>query len=188
MVLDDQSPDGTGGWPTRSAANTRAGCQVLHRTGPARPGRLLPRRLSPRDPQRRRLRLPDGRRPVARSEVPARHDRRGRGRRRSRDRLALPERHQRRELAAAPDHPELVRQLLHPHRHRPAAARHHHRLSLLAARGARHGCRSTASSRTATRSCSTSRSWPPTPGCGSSSRRSSSSSAGRARRSCRAAC
>ena len=67
-------------------------------------------------------------------------------------------------------------------------ARHHHRLSLLAARRRSRGCRSTRSSRRATPSCSTSRSWPPTPACGSRSRRSSSSSAGRAPRSCRAAC
>ncbi len=86
------------------------------------------------------------------------------------------QRHQRRELAAAPHHPQLVRQLLHPHGHRPAHARHHHRLSLLAPRRRSPSCRSIASSPTATRSCSTSRSWPPTPACGSSSRRSSSSS------------
>ena len=67
-------------------------------------------------------------------------------------------------------------------------ARHHHRLSLLAPRSRSPSCRSIASSPTATRSCSTSRSWPPTPACASSSRRSSSSSGGRARRSCRAAC
>ena len=57
-------------------------------------------------------------------------------------------------------------------------------LALLAGRG----CRSTRSCRTATPFSSTSPSSPPSPACGSSSRRSSSSNAGRGRRSCRAAC
>ena len=56
--------------------------------------------------------------------------------RRPGDRLALSQRHQRRELAAAAHHPQSVRQLLRPHHHRPWLAGQHRRLPLLAPRGA----------------------------------------------------
>ena len=46
------------------------------------------------------------------------------------------QRHQRRQLAAPPHHPEPLRQPLHPHRHRPRRPRLHDRLPLLAARRA----------------------------------------------------
>ena len=83
-----------------------------------------------------RSHLPDGRRPLARPRVPAGADRRGRDGRR-RDRLALPARRQRRELAAAPHLPEHLRQPVHPGRDPVVGERLHQRLPLLAARGAR---------------------------------------------------
>ena len=189
MVLDDQSPDGTGKVADELGVEvSRAACRRCIAPGQRGLG------VSYLEGFHRAIESDYDF--VCQMDADLSHDpkylpamiERGRRRRRSRDRLAISQRHQRGELAAAPHHPEPVRQLLHPHRHRPAHARHHDRLSLLAPRHRWRSCRSIASSPTATRSCSTSRSWPPTPACASSSRRSSSSSGARARRSCRAAC
>ena len=109
--IDDSSPDGTGEVADALAREHpgRVARDAPH--GPARPGPVVPRRL-PRSAvdDRRRRRLPDGRRPVARPAVPAGADRGGRARRGPGDRLALPAGRQRRELAAAPHDAQRVRQ------------------------------------------------------------------------------
>ena len=84
---------------------------------------------------RRRRRLPDGRRPLARSARTCRDCIAATGRRRPRHRLALRARRRDRELAAAPAAPQPVRQPLHPHRH--AAARRATARAATAAGGAR---------------------------------------------------
>ena len=83
--------------------------------GRTRPRPLVPRRLSRGDSERRRLRVSDGRRPLARSQVPAVARRRGAVGRRAGDRIALRRGRQGRELAAAAEDAERVRQLVHPH-------------------------------------------------------------------------
>ena len=107
----------------------------------ARARTLLHRRPAARDCGRDGgLRLPDGRRPLAQSGLSARSRGRG-GDARPRDRLALPERRQRRQLAAASDVSQRVRQPLHPAR--DAACRRATARADSAAGGARRwrGCR-----------------------------------------------
>ena len=102
--------------PTRSPPSIRAASRSCTAPGRAASGRSYIDGLQQAIAHdRRRPDLPDGRRPLAQSRVPAGARRRG-GRLRRRDRLALPERRQRRELAAAPDLPQRVRQPLHPRR------------------------------------------------------------------------
>ena len=67
LVIDDGSPDGTGEIADRLAREHPGGSSVMHRTGLRGPGPVVPRRLSRGARKRRRFRLPDGRRPVARS-------------------------------------------------------------------------------------------------------------------------
>ena len=100
-----------------------------------------------------RVDLPDGRRSVARSRLSA-GARRGNRHLRCRHRFPLPSRHQRRELAAAAPDPEHGGQPVHPRGHGDDRPGLHERVPLLAARGARAACRSTASSPMATRSSS----------------------------------
>ena len=150
-----------------------------HRAAPhrqARPGPLVPRRDARGAGHRRRVHLPDGRRPVARSEVRARPGGRRR-RRRHRHRLALPAGRQRGQLAAAAADPQHVRQLVRAHHHRHAGPRLHRRLPLLAAPGDRRAAARSASSRTATRSRSRRCSSPSRPAAPWARCRSSSSSA-----------
>ena len=99
--------------PARSPTSSRdsirgasTSCIVMRST---RPGTVLSRRVSHRDRERRRRRVPDGRRPVTRSEVPAVADR-GHGGRGSRHRLALHPRRRGRELAIPPRDVERFRQ------------------------------------------------------------------------------
>ena len=102
--------------PTRWRASMPGRIEVMHRTGPRGLGRSYIDGLQQGDrAARRRSDLPDGRRPLAQPRVPA-GARRGRGRPRRRHRVALPERRQRRELAAAPNLPQRLRQPLHPRR------------------------------------------------------------------------
>ena len=99
-----------------------------------------------------------------------------------RGRLALHARHQRRQLAAAPHHPVVLRQRLHPVGDRPRRQRLHQRLSLLAARGAGEAA---ARSHRLGWLCLRRRGDVPgrgDTGCASPSRRSSSSSGARGRR------
>ena len=87
LVLDDGSPDGTGQIADELARQyPGASTSCIDRS--TRAGTLLSRRVSHRDRERRRRRVPDGRRPVTRSEVPAVADR-GHGGRGSGHRLAL---------------------------------------------------------------------------------------------------
>ena len=111
--------------------------EVMHRTGQARARPVVHRRPAARRSRwtDAELDLPDGRRPLAQPGVPSRADGGG-GQRRRRHRLALSERRQRRELAAAPDLSQHVRQSLHPRGDAAVAERLHQRLPLLAARGA----------------------------------------------------
>ena len=92
------------------------------------------------------------------------------------------------ELAAAPHHPERVRQPLHPRHHGLATDGLHERLSAAGAARRWRSCRSTASSPTATRSWSRCSSRRTGAARESAKCRSSSSSDGWACRSCRAAC
>ena len=136
MVIDDGSPDGTGALADAARRGQR---RPAHRAAPhrqARPGPLVPRRDARGDGHRRRVHLPDGRRPLARSEVRARPGGRRR-RRRHRHRLALPAGRQRGQLAAAAADPQHLRQLVRAHHHRHAGPRLHRRLPLLAAPGDR---------------------------------------------------
>ena len=135
LVIDDQSPDGTGRLAEELAVRHPGRLRRDAPHGPARPGRVLSRRLQARGRIGRRSRRADGRRPLARPAVPAGDDR-GDGRSGSRGRLALSARHQRRELAAASHHPLVLRQRLHPVGDRPRSQRLHYRLSMLAARSA----------------------------------------------------
>ena len=80
-------------------------------------------------------------------------------------RLALSERRQRRQLAAAPDLSQHVRQPLHPRRDAAVGERLHQRLPLLAARGAGAVAARRRWSRTATPSSSRCCSTPPGSGC-----------------------
>ena len=144
MVVDDSSPDGTGEVADELAREFPGRVEVLHRTGTTRPRPLLHRGAAARARPHRGLRLPDGRGPVARSEVPARD---GREALRGPHDLVIGSRYlhgvsvvnwplQRID-------PQHVRQPLHPRRHAAAGRRLHQRLPLLAARGAGAGCRST---------------------------------------------
>ena len=99
----------------------------------ARAGPLVSRRHARGASDRRRGRVPDGRRSLARSQVPARSDC-GLQPRRHRDRLALSAGRQRRELAAAPLDPQHLRQLVRAHGDRHEGARLHRRVPVLAAR------------------------------------------------------
>ena len=106
--------------PTSWRRESRGRIEVLHRTGPRGLGLRVHRRPAPRARDRRRRDRPDGRRPLARSEVPAGSRRRARALR-PRDRIALSARRQRRELAAPPHRAQRVRESLHPARHRAVA-------------------------------------------------------------------
>ena len=136
IVVDDDSPDGTGAIADELAAEFRRPGVGDSSHGRARPGPLARRGTQARAVGRRRSDFPDGRGFLPRSEISAR-DGRGRGGRRSRARIPLPARRQRRELAAAPNHPQQLRQSLHPSGHRARADRLHDRIPMLAARGAR---------------------------------------------------
>ena len=154
LVVDDGSPDGTG---QIADALARGVSRARRGHAPHRPARA---RASYVDGLRHALEATDAdlicqmdadcrtiRSTCRRSSAAARDAR-------PRDRLALPERRQRRELAAPPDHAERVRESLHPRRspaRRPATAR-----AATAAGGARRsrGCRSIRWCRTATRSSS----------------------------------
>ena len=105
-------------WPTRWRASIPGRVEVMHRTGPRGLGRSYVDGLQRALATDAELDLPDGRGPVARPRVSAGARRRGR-RLRPRDRLALSERRQRRELAAAPHLPQRLREPVHPRRHRP---------------------------------------------------------------------
>ncbi len=80
MVLDDQSPDGTGAVADALGVEYPGRVTVLHRTGQRGLG------VSYLEGFQRAIAgdwdfvVPDGRRPVARSEVPARDERDGRQR------------------------------------------------------------------------------------------------------------
>ena len=137
LVVDDQSPDGTGEVADALAREYPGRVEVMHRTGAPRPWAVVPRRhpvgarSSPSTSSARWTRtcrtiprhLP---RLIAASRA-----------RRRRDRLALRAGRRGRELAAAAAAAQPVREHLHPHGHAPERARLHQRLSLLAARGAR---------------------------------------------------
>ena len=114
LVVDDGSPDGTGEIADALAAEHPGRVEVMHRTGKRGLGRSyidgLRHALATTDAE---LDLPDGRGPLAQSRIPAGAHRGGRARRRG-DRLALSERRQRRQLAAAPDLSQHVREPLHP--------------------------------------------------------------------------
>ena len=56
MVLDDQSPDGTGKVADELGVKYPGRVFALHRTGQRGLGRVVSRRLSPRDRERLRLR------------------------------------------------------------------------------------------------------------------------------------
>ena len=113
LVVDDGSPDGTGEIADELAAAIRRPRRGHAPHGPARSRPRVRRRPAARARDRRRRHRPDGRRPLARSEVSARP---GRGARalRSGDRIALSARRQRRELAAPPHRAQRVREPLHP--------------------------------------------------------------------------
>ena len=72
MVVDDQSPDGTGAIADALATEYPGRVMVVHRTGKRGLGRSYVEGLQIAIKERRRPDLPDGRRLVARSEVPAR--------------------------------------------------------------------------------------------------------------------
>ena len=103
LVIDDNSPDGTG----RARRPARRRARLRRRPPPRAEGRPrpgVPRRLPARARRRRRARARDGLRLLARPERRAAPDRGGRGRRRPRARLALRPRRRRSEnwgLAAA---------------------------------------------------------------------------------------
>ena len=78
MVLDDQSPDGTGKIADELGVKFPGRVLALHRTGHAASGCRISRAFVARS-RATRLRRPDGRRPLARSQGPAGHDRAGRG-------------------------------------------------------------------------------------------------------------
>ncbi len=165
LVIDDGSPDGTGADRRRDRDGER---RPPVGDAPHRQARAGPSRTSTAS----RAALATDADLVCQMDADLSHDPkylpdlvRGRGRKRRRHRLALPAGRQRRQLAAATPHAQPVRQLVHPHRHRPARPRLHGRVT--AAGGARRsaGCRSTPSSPTATRSWSRRCSWRWTPGC-----------------------
>ena len=118
--------------PGRGQRRTPHG-DASHR--PARARTFLRGRHAGRRAHRRALRLPDGRRPVARSrrsDTAASRRRHGG----SRHRLALRAGRHAAQLAAPPPLAERVRQLVRARRHGPADPRLHERLPLLAARAA----------------------------------------------------
>ena len=79
LVVDDGSPDGTGAIADRLAAEHPGRVEVMHRTGARGLGRsYIDGLLHAHHGRARRLHLPDGLRPVARSGVPAGAGRRGR--------------------------------------------------------------------------------------------------------------
>jgi dolichol-phosphate mannosyltransferase len=87
LVVDDNSPDGTGALAEAAAAELGQIEVLTGRQGRARSG--VPAGLGPRPRAGLRRPRPDGRRPLARPGDPADAPRRHRGRRRRRHRLAV---------------------------------------------------------------------------------------------------
>ena len=137
LVVDDSSPDGTGKLADDLAAQDPR-VHVLHREAEAGPRPRLPGRAAARARARRRLRDPDGRRLLAPARDAARAARRDRAAGRG-ARLALPERHHRRELADRAHPDQLLRQLVRAQGDGAADQRHHRRLPLHPPRAARAG-------------------------------------------------
>ena len=137
LVVDDDSPDGTGAMADELAAAHPGEVEVLHR--PVREG-LGPAYLAGFERAlvgRRGLRVRDGRRPLARPggpRAPAR--RRARRRRRPRAGLALRARRRRRRLGRHPAHRQPRRVVVRAARPGPAGARPHGRLQVLSGRRA----------------------------------------------------
>ena len=162
LVVDDGSPDGTGADCGRARRRSIPGrVEVMHRTGKRGLGRSyidgLRHAMASTDAELICQMDADlSHNPEYLPALAAATAQRGR-----RDRIALSERRQRRELAAAPDLPQHVREPVHPGGHGTLADRLHQRVPVLAPRSARSGCRSTRWCRTATRSwsrcCSTRR-------------------------------
>ena len=135
LVVDDGSPDGTGQIADALAARHPGRVEVLHRQGPRGLG------LAYVDGLKRALETDAD--AIGQMDADLSHDPKylpdlvaGARPARSRHRIALPARHQRRELAAPPDRAERVRQSLHPRRDGRLRHRLHERLSRLAARRA----------------------------------------------------
>ncbi len=187
LVVDDQSPDGTGEVADGLARAHPGRLDVMHRTGQRGLGRSYIDGIAWGIQRARRRHLPDGRGSVARSASSAGADCRGRTRGR-RDRLALCAWRRDRQLAGAPAAAQPPREHLHPADHAAERPRLHERLPLLAARRARrhaarplHLRRLLVSGRDAVCRRRTGRR-------GSPKCRSRSSSGGWANRSCRARC
>ena len=186
LVVDDGSPDGTGEIADELAVEIPGRVEVMHRTGQRGLGRsymdglrnAIARPAASISSARWTPTCRTTRSICPRSQPRPRDARPG-------DRIAVPERRQRRELAAPPHLPQHVREPLHPHRDRPDAERLHERLSLLAARGARAAAARRDGRRTAMRSSSRCCTRHTGAAAGSAKCRSSSSNARRATRRCR---
>ena len=158
LVVDDQSPDGTGDARRRTGAPASGPHRGAAPHEEPRARAVVRRRPEARDSRTRGRHLPDGRRPVARpgAAAPAH---RGREPRRRRDRVALCSRRRDRELAEAASAAQPVRERVHPDR-----SRAWRRTTARAATGAGGAtrwprCRSIGSSPTAIRSSSRCCSW-----------------------------
>ena len=180
LVVDDNSPDGTGAIADAIAAADPQ-VSVLHRTSKEGLGAAYLHGF--------RVALDRGYDVIGEMDADGSHQPEqlhrlldGAARRRPGDRLALGPRRQHRQLAAAPPAALAWRQLLHPHAARDRRARRHCRLPPVPPYDARAARRSRRSPPWATSSRPTSRSGRCGPGCASSRCRSSSSSASAATR------
>ena len=153
IVLDDNSPDGTGEIADGLAAADPQ-VRVVHRAAQAGPRPGLPRRLRDRPRRGLRRRRRDGRRRLAPARAAARAPRRA-GRRRPRHRRPLGQGRRGAQLAAAPQGALGRRERLHQGDARHARQRRDRRLPRLPHERAAHDGPGTASSRRATASRST---------------------------------
>ena len=165
LVIDDNSPDGTGAIADGLAAEL-PWVEVLHRAGKEGLGTGVHRRVPPRARGRGRARARDRLRLLPRPGGGAPPDRGLRGRRRSRARLALGRGWRHRQLGARAHVRLARRQLLRPHDPRRRRARPDGRLQVLPPRRPRDDRLSTRSRPRGTGS----RSRRPTAPCGPGSR------------------
>ncbi len=131
MVVDDQSPDGTGQLADALAVEFPGRVEVMHRTGQRGLGRSYVDGL--------RRALQSDATLICQMDGDWSHDPQylpamiaACGTQRRRHRIAISARRLGGELATAPHHPERVRQPLHPRHHGIATDGLHERLSLLA--------------------------------------------------------
>ena len=130
LVIDDNSPDGTGAIADGLAAEL-PWVEVLHRAGEGGAREGVPRRIPPRARGGRRARARDRLRLLARPEGGAPPHRHLRGGRRSRPRLPLGRGRRHRQLGPRPHVRLARRELLRPHDPRRRRARPDGRLQVL---------------------------------------------------------